>query len=90
VEDKPFLQLKELVQKGYISLDEKSLFSRCLLCNAPLDEIPWGEAEGRVPDFIFYQQKDFFRCPQCQKIYWQGSHLGNMQKRIEELKKIAQ
>jgi len=88
VEDKPFLQLKELVQKGYISLDEKSLFSKCLLCNASLHEIPWEEAEGKVPDFIFHQQKEFFRCPQCLRIYWQGSHLGNMQKKIEELSKV--
>jgi uncharacterized protein with PIN domain len=85
VEDKPSLQLKELIQKGYISLDEKSLFSRCLLCNALLDEIPREKAEGKVPDFIFYQQKDFFQCPQCRRIYWQGSHLGNMQRKVKEL-----
>ena len=84
-EDKPFLQLEELIQKGYISSDWTNLFSRCLLCNALLEEIPREEAEGKVPDFIFYQQKEFFQCPQCLRIYWQGSHLGNMQRRIEEL-----
>lgn len=84
-EDKPSLQLKELIQKGHISLDGESLFSRCLLCNVLLKEIPRGEAEGKVPDFIFYQQKEFFQCPHCRKIYWQGSHQENMQKRVEEL-----
>ena len=29
-EDNPFLQLKELIQKGNITLDEEKLFSRCL------------------------------------------------------------
>jgi len=85
MEDKPSLQLRELIQKGYISLEEGSLFSRCLLCNILLDEIPREEAEGKVPDFILYQQKDFSRCPQCLRIYWQGSHLDNMQKKIGEL-----
>jgi uncharacterized protein with PIN domain len=86
MEDNPFLQLKELIQKQHISLNNENLFSRCLLCNVLIDEIPRGEAEGKVPEFIFYQQKTFFRCPQCQKIYWQGSHQGNMQKKVEELR----
>jgi uncharacterized protein with PIN domain len=85
MEDKPSLQFKELTQKKIISLNKKALFSRCLLCNILLIEIPREEAEGKVPDFIFYQQKKFFRCPQCLKIYWQGSHQENMQKKVDEL-----
>jgi uncharacterized protein with PIN domain len=84
-EDKPLLQLRELIQKEVISLNEENLLSRCLLCNIPIEEIRRGEAEGKVPDFIFYQQKEFFRCPQCLRIYWQGSHQENMQKKVEEL-----
>ena len=85
-EDHPSLQLRGLIERGYISLNDQNLFSRCLLCNAPIDEIPKEEAEGKVPDFIFYQQKAFYRCPHCGRIYWQGSHQGNMQKRVEELR----
>jgi uncharacterized protein with PIN domain len=89
MEDDPTLQLRDLILKGYISLGEESLFSRCLLCNTLLDEIQKGEAEGKVPDFIFHQQKEFFRCPQCRRIYWKGSHQENMQKRVEGLLKIS-
>jgi uncharacterized protein with PIN domain len=85
MEDKPALQLRELIQKKVISLNEENLFSRCLLCNMFLDEILREEAEGKVPDFIFYQLKAFSRCPQCLKIYWQGSHQDHMGKKIEEL-----
>jgi uncharacterized protein with PIN domain len=88
-EDNPSFQLRELVQKRLISLDEANLFSRCLLCNALLNGIPRKEAEGKVPDFIFSNQKEFFRCPQCQKIYWQGSHKENMQRKVEELFQIS-
>jgi uncharacterized protein with PIN domain len=86
MEDNPLLQLRELIQKRYISLNEENLFSRCLLCNVLIDEIPKEEAAGKVPDFIFYQQKTFYRCPQCGRIYWQGTHQGNMQKRVAELR----
>lgn len=84
-EDRPSLQVTELIQRGYVSLDEGNLFSRCLLCNVPLDDIPQQEVEGKVPDFIFYQQKEFFRCPQCLRIYWPGSHQENMKRKIDEL-----
>jgi uncharacterized protein with PIN domain len=85
IEVKAPLQVKELLQKKVISLKEGVAFSRCLLCNLPLDEIPRDEAEGKVPDYILYQQKTFSRCPQCLKIYWQGSHQDHMQRKIEEL-----
>jgi uncharacterized protein with PIN domain len=84
-EDEPLLQLKELIQKGTIEMDEGKVFSRCLLCNVLLDPISRREVEGGVPDFIFYQQKEFFRCPQCRRIYWPGSHQENMQRRMEDL-----
>jgi uncharacterized protein with PIN domain len=84
-EDEPSLQVKELIQKGYISLKEEGLFSRCLLCNILLAEIQREEAQGKVPDFILYQQKDFFRCPRCLRIYWAGSHLDHMRKWVEAL-----
>ena len=85
MEVKPSLQLRELLQKKVISLNEGAPFSRCLLCNLPLDEIPRDEAEGKVPDYILYQQKTFSRCPQCLRIYWQGSHQDHMLTKVDEL-----
>jgi uncharacterized protein with PIN domain len=85
MEDKPSFQLRELIQMKIISLHEETPFSRCLVCNVLLNEMPREQAEGKVPDFIFYQRKEFFRCPQCSRIYWQGSHQDHMQKKIEEL-----
>jgi len=85
MEDQPLLQLRELAQKEYISLDGETLFSRCLVCNTLLDEIPREEVQGRVPDFIFYQQREFSQCPQCQRIYWQGSHHENMKRKINHV-----
>jgi uncharacterized protein with PIN domain len=88
MEDKPSFQLRELIQKKIISLLEESPFSRCLVCNALLNEIPREEVEGKVPDFIFYQQREFSRCPKCSKVYWQGSHQDHMKKRIDRLKNL--
>ena len=85
VEDDPRLQLKQIIRDGYVSLDNERLLSRCLLCNDLLKEISREEAHGKVPDYILHHQERFFQCPQCQRIYWKGSHQENMQKRMEAL-----
>jgi uncharacterized protein with PIN domain len=85
-EDKPSLQIKELIQEGHISVEKDNLFSRCLLCNAILDDITREKAEGKVPDFIFHQQKAFYQCPQCGRIYWPGTHHKNMETKLKELR----
>ncbi len=84
-EDRPWAQLKELIEKGLVSLHEEELLSRCLLCNSLLEEASREEVEGSVPEFIYYQYEIFFRCPQCQKVYWPGSHQERMNQRIKEL-----
>ena len=85
LEDRASSQLRELIRANVIRLDEETPFSRCLTCNMLLHKIPRDEAEGEVPDFIFYQQKEFFRCLLCLRVYWQGSHQDHMKKKIEQL-----
>ncbi len=84
-QDDPVLQLKELLREEMIVLNHRSLFTRCLLCNASLRQMTRENAEGKVPDFIFSQQKEFYQCPQCLKIYWPGSHQERMEKRMRDL-----
>jgi len=59
-EDKSLLQVQELLRKGLISPEEKKLFSKCLVCNATLNEIPRDEADGKVPEFIFTSRRNSF------------------------------
>ena len=84
-EDNPHNQLRQLIEKGPVPLVAEKFFCRCLLCNVLLDQIPREKAEGNVPDFVFHQQKEFFQCPQCRRIYWPGTHQKNMQKLLEGL-----
>lgn len=53
-------------------------FRRCLICNQRLTALEKGQAEGKVPDFVFVHNESFFRCPRCDRIFWQGSHLSSM------------
>ena len=83
--DIPSLQLRQLVERGTISLDKGNPLSRCLLCNMSLEVISKKEVEGKVPDYIFHHQDVFFHCTGCHRIYWRGSHHENMKRWTGEL-----
>jgi uncharacterized protein with PIN domain len=57
-------------------------FSRCPVCNTPLQKVEKPELEGRVPPHIFRTHKDFSLCPNCDKIYWPGTHWARMREKL--------
>lgn len=59
--------------------------TRCLECNAPMEEIARERAEGLVPPYVFATQKAFRGCAACGRIYWGGTHRDRM---VTELKEI--
>ena len=61
-------------------------FTRCLRCNAPLEEAAKADVIDKLEPLtkIYYDQ--FRRCPDCKQIYWSGSHFPKLQKRIEEIR----
>jgi hypothetical protein len=54
-------------------------FTRCAVCNAPLQRIDKAEAESRVPPYVYRTQEEFRRCPECGRIYWAATHVERMQ-----------
>jgi uncharacterized protein with PIN domain len=78
-------QLKQLVRESGISLDKKQLFSRCTICNAELTFIDKEKVKEKVPPYVFETQDDFCACPNCQKIYWAGTHWGNVESTLKEI-----
>jgi uncharacterized protein with PIN domain len=84
-DDNPFLQLQEAVRHFRIPLNKEMLFSRCLTCNAPLEDVSPEEVKEEVPDYIYHTHQEFSRCPSCRKVYWAGSHYGHMAQVVERL-----
>jgi uncharacterized protein len=62
------------------------LFSRCLRCNAPLEQAEKRKIIGQLQPLakIYYDQ--FCRCPGCGQVYWAGSHFEKLQRRIETIR----
>lgn len=78
-------QISQVIEELRLPLDEDLMFCRCIICNEILNEIPKDKVKDRVAEYVFKTQEDFFTCPNCQRIYWQGTHWGNVQKIIKEL-----
>lgn len=60
-------------------------FSRCLECNNPLVSVDKAGIAERLPPEVRKKYSDFKRCPDCDHIYWLGSHWHDMKKRLDKL-----
>jgi uncharacterized protein with PIN domain len=61
-------------------------FTRCLRCNAPLEEASKADIIDKLEPLTKIHYDQFRRCPDCKQIYWAGSHFPKLQKRIDEIR----
>jgi hypothetical protein len=67
-------QLREVVER--LGLDTRAgLWTRCTLCNAPIERVDKAGVEALVEPKIFQLYQDFYRCTGCGHVYWHGSHV---------------
>ena len=72
-------------------LDEYGLWddvrpnSRCLACNQALKPLGKSRARNLVPPHILDHVESFSLCPGCGRVFWPGSHLGDMEEKIRTI-----
>ncbi|MEN8120909.1 MAG: Mut7-C RNAse domain-containing protein [Bacteroidota bacterium] len=79
------IQLKEVIDRFDLKKHFKP-FSLCIKCNGKLRAVEKGEIIDKLEDNTKSFYKDFYRCKNCDKVYWQGSHYHKMIKFVEEYK----
>lgn len=74
-----------------ISVDLDMAKARCPECGSTLHEISPSEAAATVPESSLKIYSKFWKCNnmECSKTYWMGSHLNNIQRTLEEARKMA-
>jgi len=82
-------QLSEQVQQvlRQIPFNEKTILSRCTLCNTPLRSIEKESIKDKIPEKVYQTRNEFWVCPSCLKYYWMGTHYENMKEHIDALTK---
>jgi len=79
------LQAAEVVRRFDLARSIQP-FTRCMACNGVLEAVSKNQVIGRLPQRTAELYDDFRQCPQCGRVYWQGSHYVKMQHWIETLK----
>ena len=76
-------QIREVASALGLRLSEP--LSRCSLCNTLLVHVSPEDAKGAVPEGVWARHQEFWQCPQCRRMYWQGSHWDKMVGRLNNL-----
>ena len=81
-------QIKQVIVELKLKPKQKDMFTRCVICNIGLEEIGKSRVKNKVPEYVYQTQKDFVVCPQCKKVYWQGTHWGNAREYLEKIQNV--
>jgi uncharacterized protein with PIN domain len=77
-------QLQEVRTNLPLTFSRSGWFSRCLICNLPLQTAPLDRAQVNTPDYVFHEYAGAIRyCPSCGRYYWPGSHRHQMRRQLE-------
>jgi uncharacterized protein with PIN domain len=72
-------------------LDELALWdevrpnSRCLECNRALKPLEKERARNLVTPYVLEHAASFAMCPDCGRVFWRGTHYGDMERKVEKL-----
>jgi hypothetical protein len=80
----PQTQLIEIISRFGLK-EFVTPFNRCLRCNASLESISKEAIIDRLEPLTVRYFEEFRICPNCDRIYWKGSHYERMVKLIDRV-----
>jgi hypothetical protein len=72
-------QLQPLIELG----------KRCVKCNTAVNIVPKAAVLTKIPEKVAEMHEHFTQCPQCQQIYWQGSHYARIAQALKMITGVA-
>ncbi len=80
-------QFLEIAKTTHLQFDEISGDSaRCTKCNSATSKINKIEIENKIPKRVLEYHDKFWKCDRCDQIYWEGTHIKNLQEFVHKLK----
>lgn len=77
-------KLAKLAKRYSLDLQIDMKKSRCPMCNIRVKPILKGQAANHVEPNTLANYDDFWKCPKCGKIYWQGAHWKGIRKTLKK------
>ena len=82
-------KLAELARRYRIPLEIDMSSSRCPKCNFTVKRMSKTEAEKVVEKNTSEHYAEFWQCPNCGQVYWQGAHWDKIRKSLDITRKIV-
>ncbi len=82
--DDPDTQVDEVLKRMDLGAQVEPL-RRCLECNGLIEPVDRAAVWSRLEPLTRRYYESFYRCPDCGKIYWEGSHVAHMNGAIRRL-----
>lgn len=60
-------------------------FTRCVLCNGSLHTVNKNSVIKEIPYNVFDHIDTAYRCTNCLKVYWNGTHISHINILVEEI-----
>lgn len=79
-------KLAEVAKRFNIRMEMDLAVSRCPKCNAKLKQTTKGKVQGKIEESTLLHYDEFWKCPKCGQIYWQGSHWDGIRRTLESVK----
>lgn len=80
-------KLARLADRFDIDLNIDMATSRCPKCNTRVKPIPKEKVMNSVEKNTFAHYNEFWKCPKCGQIYWQGAHWVGLKRTLEKTRK---
>jgi uncharacterized protein len=80
----PRQQLMEIIQRFQLQGNIRFL-SRCIACNGIIFKVPKEEIEQQLMPGTRNNFEKFYRCGDCMKVYWKGSHYERMMNHYRDI-----
>ncbi len=82
--DDPSTQVDEVLARLDLYRAVRPL-CRCLRCNGEIEAVSRAEVWDQLEPLTRRYYREFYRCPDCRQVYWEGSHVARMSASIRAL-----
>jgi len=79
-------QFLEILETMNLQLDEISGdVARCTKCNSTTSHISKLKIRNKIPPGVLEFNDKFWKCDKCEQIYWEGTHIKNLQEFVHKI-----
>ena len=72
-------QFLEIITKVNLKIQINGNIARCTKCNSQTESIDKSSIKEKIPQGVFNSNDKFWKCKCCNKLYWEGTHIKNLQ-----------